>query len=61
MNVTDILQRMVRDGALTVNVSNRLLGGDPAVGADKMLIVVYSSQGKEQATAVAEGNTLAIP
>jgi hypothetical protein len=61
VNVTDILKRMVRDGALTVNVSNRSLGGDPAVGADKMLIVVYSSQGKEQATAVAEGTTLTIP
>jgi hypothetical protein len=60
-NVTDLLQRMVHDGALTVNVNNRSLGSDPAVGADKMLIVVYSSQGKEQATAIAEGNILTIP
>jgi hypothetical protein len=60
-NVTDVLQSRVRDGVLSFVVTNGDLGGDPAIGADKILIVVYSFQGKESATAVREGNTLTIP
>jgi hypothetical protein len=51
----------VRDGVLAVNVNNNSLGGDPAVGADKVLIVIYRYQGQEQAAAAREGNTLALP
>lgn len=61
VNVTNLLRSRVRDGVLSINVSNSLLGGDPAVGADKVLIVIYRYQGEEQATAVREGNTLTIP
>jgi hypothetical protein len=61
VNVTDLLRGRVRDGVLTLVVTNSALGGDPAVGADKILIVVYLSQGRETATAVREGYTLAIP
>lgn len=60
-NVTDRLQSMVRDGVLAVWVNNQNLGGDPAIGADKILIVIYRSRGQEQATAVREGNRLVIP
>jgi hypothetical protein len=61
VNVTELLQSRVRDGALSFVVTNSALGGDPAIGADKTLIVVYRSQGKETAAAVREGNTLTIP
>jgi len=61
VNVTDILQSRIRDGVLSLVVTNGALGGDPAVGADKVLIVVYRYQGRETATAVREGNTIAIP
>jgi hypothetical protein len=61
VNVTDMLQSRIRDGVLSFVVTNGDLGGDPAIGADKILIVVYSYQGKESATAVREGNTLTIP
>jgi len=61
VNVTDLLRGRVRDGVLTLVVTNGALGGDPAVGADKILIVVYRSQGRETATAVREGYTLTIP
>lgn len=61
VNVTELLRSRVRDGALTLVVTNNTLGGDPAVGYDKLLIVVYRVQGNETATAVAEGNTLSIP
>jgi hypothetical protein len=59
--VTDLLRSRVRDGVLTLVVTNSAMGGDPATGADKILIVVYKYQGKETATAVPEGNTLTIP
>ncbi len=42
-------------------MTNSAFGGDPAVGADKYLIVIYRYQGKEGATFVREGNTLTIP
>jgi len=61
VNVTEQLRAMVRDGLLAVWVNNQNFGGDPAIGADKVLIVVYSSRGQEQATAVREGQRLVIP
>jgi hypothetical protein len=60
-NVTELLRSRVRDGALSFVVTNGALGGDPAIGVDKVLIVVYRFQGMETATAVREGNTLTIP
>jgi hypothetical protein len=60
-NVTDLLQSMVRGTGLTVNVDSRSLGGDPANGAPKLLIVIYKFHGREQAAAVPEGNRLSIP
>jgi hypothetical protein len=61
VNVTEILRSRARDGAISLVVTNSALGGDPAIGADKILIVVYRYQGTETATAVREGNTLTIP
>lgn len=60
-NVTDLLRSMVHNGMLTVIVGNRSMGQDPAVGEDKVLIVIYAYQGREQAVAVREGGTLSIP
>ena len=61
VNVTDLLRSRVRDGVVSFVVTNDALGGDPAIGADKTLIVVYSVQGNETATAVREGYNLTIP
>jgi hypothetical protein len=61
VNVSDILRSRVRDGVLSFVVTNSALGGDPAIGADKILIVVYRYQGNESAAAVREGYTLTIP
>ena len=60
-NVTELLRSRVHEGMLRFVVTNSALGGDPAVGVDKILIVVYRYQGMETATAVSEGNTVAIP
>jgi hypothetical protein len=61
VNVTDLLRSRMRDGMLNLVVTNSALGGDPAVGSDKVLIVVYRYQGNETATAVREGYTLTLP
>lgn len=61
VNVTELLRSRVRDGALNLVVTNSALGGDPAPGYDKLLIVVYRYQGTESATAVREGNALSLP
>jgi hypothetical protein len=61
VNVTELLRSRVRDGVLNIVVTNSTLGGDPAPGYDKLLIVVYRYQGTETATAVREGNTLSLP
>lgn len=59
--VTDLLQHMVRNGALTVVANNAAMGVDPAPGAGKILIVVYQVHGKEQAAAASEGHMLTLP
>src|SRR5713226_9160678 len=61
VNVTELLRSRIRDGVLNFVVTNGALGGDPAIGADKLLIVIYRYQGQESATAVREGNMLTIP
>jgi hypothetical protein len=61
VNVTELLRSRVRDGVLTLLVTNGAMGGDPAVGLDKVLIVVYRYQGNETATAIPERATLTIP
>jgi hypothetical protein len=61
VNVTDLLRSRVREGVLNFRVENDALGGDPAIGADKVLIVVYRFQGQETAAAVPEGGVLTLP
>jgi hypothetical protein len=61
-DVTQILRNQVQpNGTLVIQVNNRNLGGDPAVGADKVLTVIYRVNGREQTATVKEGNTLRIP
>jgi hypothetical protein len=60
-NVTELLRTMQRENGLQVMANNRSLGGDPAPGADKVLIVIYRVQGQETAAVVREGNSLTIP
>jgi hypothetical protein len=60
-DVTEFVRRQVRGDSVTLMVTNRTFGGDPAIGADKVLIVVYGYQGMESATAVREGNMLTLP
>jgi len=61
VNVTELLRSRVNGNSLSFVVTNSALGGDPAIGSDKILIVVYRYQGVETAAAVREGNTLTLP
>ena len=60
-DVTQLLRSMVRGDSLVVQVNNNNMGGDPAIGADKVLTVIYRINGREQTSTVKEGNTLRIP
>ena len=60
-NVTEVLRSRMRDGQISFVVTNSALGGDPAVGADKILVVIYQYQGRESAAILREGNALTLP
>lgn len=53
--------RVLLSGNGQVKVNNSNMGGDPAPGADKVLTVIYRSNGREQTATVKEGNRLRIP
>lgn len=61
VNVTELLRSRMRDGQISLVVTNSAMGGDPAVGADKVLVVIYRYQGTEKAAIVREGLTLTLP
>lgn len=61
INVTEVLRSRMRDGQISFVVTNSAMGGDPAVGADKILVVIYRYQGRESAAIMREGNTLTLP
>ena len=60
-NVTSIVAGMVTNHTLNMNVNNAMLGGDPAVGKVKQLVVEYELGGKRLAQTVNEDDTLSIP
>jgi hypothetical protein len=60
-DVTQLLRGRVQNDSLVIQVNNNNMGGDPAVGGDKVLTVIYRYQGREQTSTVKEGNTLRIP
>jgi len=57
--VQDLISRGGVNGRIAVN--NQTMGGDPAVGANKMLIVIYRYDGTDAAAAVGEGGVLQLP
>ncbi len=61
-DVRDRLQAMIGTAnSLSVKVDNAGLGGDPAVGKDKVLEVTYEWSGALYATWAKEGKTLVLP
>jgi hypothetical protein len=60
-NHTTAVARYDAEQLLSVQVHNSNMGGDPAVGADKVLTVIYRYNRREQSTTAKEGNALRIP
>jgi alpha-L-rhamnosidase len=60
-DVTSALAALVKDGKLTLRVSNETMGGDPAPNTAKKLTVNYDLSGKNLTIVTSENNTLSIP
>jgi hypothetical protein len=60
-DVTRRLRQWVRNNTVDIKVSNDNLGGDPNKGADKLLRVQYTYQGRSQSVVVKEGDRLKLP
>jgi hypothetical protein len=55
------LQPLVQNNRLNLAVNNQTMGGDPAVGAAKSLVLIYEWQGQRYEVRTREGRTLNIP
>ncbi len=59
-DVTSRLQRQIYNDQINLRVTNETMGGDPAVGADKALTVLYSANGRRDQVVVREGDYLRL-
>ncbi len=60
-DVTNRLQGMVRNNRLSVGVTPQNMGGDPVVGANKVLTIYYNWNGRNQNKVVPENTMLNLP
>jgi hypothetical protein len=61
MDVTDRLNATIRNGQLSLRVSNQTMGGDPAYNQIKELTVWYRYNGRTNQITVNEGGYLSLP
>jgi hypothetical protein len=61
LNVTERLRSMMQGPVLSMKVNNTNMGIDPKPGAEKILIVVYRFQHREEAIILHEGDRLNLP
>jgi len=60
-NVTNRVRSMVQNNSLDFKVNNGNLGGDPNVGADKILRISYTYQGQTRTASFKEGERCRLP
>lgn len=60
-DVTSRVQSYARNGSIDITVDNSSMGGDPAPGSRKSLLVSYTIRGRSQQARVNEGDRLRIP
>jgi Domain of unknown function (DUF3395) len=60
-DVTQRLQKLIKNNTLDVKVTNITMGGDPNKGADKTLKVDYTYRGQRHQVVVKEGDRLKLP
>ena len=58
VDVTDVLNSHIERGQLSLRVLDDTMGGDPAYGAPKKLVVWYTQDGRELQASVNEGDYL---
>jgi alpha-L-rhamnosidase len=61
IEVTALLRKKIKDNSLSVNVNNNALGGDPAFGEVKELVVTYQVGGKEKTVVLNENKKGSFP
>jgi alpha-L-rhamnosidase len=59
-DVTQLLQGKIQDGQLSIKIDTKSMGGDPAFGRLKSLVVTYLQAGKKLTQTVAENKTLEL-
>ena len=60
-NVTDRVNRMINNGRLSFKVNNANLGGDPAQGRTKQLVMTWVYSGRQGNRAWREGDYVNLP
>jgi len=60
-DVTQRLQKMIKNNTLDIKVTNITMGGDPNKGADKTVKVDYTYRGQRKQVVVKEGDRLTLP
>src|SRR5450755_4441432 len=60
-NVTNRVRSIVQSNSLDFKVNNGNLGGDPNVGADKVLRISYTYQGQTRTASFKEGDRCRLP
>ena len=60
-DVTKLLDSKIQNNALQVQADNQTMGGDPDVGADKTLRVIYEINGLRYQVVINEDKPLRIP
>jgi hypothetical protein len=61
VDVTDVLNSHIERGQLSLRVLDDTMGGDPAYGVPKKLVVWYTRDGRELQASVNEGDYLNLP
>jgi Domain of unknown function (DUF3395) len=59
-NVDGILRSVASNDGLSIQVNNQTLGGDPAPGREKELVVTYEYRGRRDEARAREGDTLSL-
>ncbi len=61
LDVTEMLNREIRSGALRMDINNETMGGDPAPSNLKTLRVQFLYQGQQRTVTIAENAQLNLP
>ncbi|MDF7824015.1 family 78 glycoside hydrolase catalytic domain [Pontiellaceae bacterium B12227] len=60
-DLTAFFQKKIKDNFLEVHVTNNALGGDPAEGSKKELVLTYQLNGEKKTSIIDEGKKAALP